>query len=209
MDFVAVKQALISVTDKTGLEEFARFLVDREVRLFSTGGTKKKLQQAGIPVSGVSELTSFPEILDGRVKTLHPHIHASILADKQTPEHMQTLHSLGLRPFDLICVNLYDFASAIEHKMPSRETAGEAVREAVEYIDIGGPTMLRAAAKNFHSVLVVPAVKHYARVQEELAGHDMKAPLSLRRDMATCTFAQTSAYDAMITQYLEKKHVAD
>jgi phosphoribosylaminoimidazolecarboxamide formyltransferase / IMP cyclohydrolase len=194
MDMLPIRRAILSVTDKAGLVEFARFLAQAGVELVSTGGTKKKLAEAGLPVKSVSDVTGFPEILGGRVKTLHPHVHAGVLADKDNPEHLATLAGLGLAPFDLICVNLYNFALAKER--------GLDLRAAVEEIDIGGPTMLRAAAKNFHSVLVVPGAAHYPRVMAELAAHSMQAPLPLRKDLAVETFKATSAYDAMITDYL-------
>jgi phosphoribosylaminoimidazolecarboxamide formyltransferase/IMP cyclohydrolase len=174
--------------------EFATFLSQNGVELVSTGGTKKKLADAGLPVISVSQVTGFPEIMGGRVKTLHPNVHAGVLADKDDPEHLKTLKDLKIKPFDLICVNLYDFAEA------ARKNLG--LKDAVEQIDIGGPTMLRAAAKNFHSILVCPDPADYPRIIEELAANAMRAPLALRKDMAAKTFAQTSRYDAMITEYL-------
>jgi phosphoribosylaminoimidazolecarboxamide formyltransferase/IMP cyclohydrolase len=199
MDLLPIRRAILSVTDKAGLVDFARFLADAGVELVSTGGTKKKLAEAGLPVKSVSEVTGFPEIMGGRVKTLHPNIHAGILADKDNPEHLETLEKLGLAPFDLICVNLYNFAQA--------KARGLDLRAAVEEIDIGGPTMLRASAKNFHSILVVPGVQHYPRVMRELTDNGMAAPLTLRKDMAVQTFAATSSYDAMIADYLGSKSV--
>ncbi|MEW5774335.1 MAG: IMP cyclohydrolase [Thermodesulfobacteriota bacterium] len=199
MDLLPIRRAILSVTDKAGLVDFARFLADAGVELVSTGGTKKKLAEAGLPVRSVSEITGFPEIMGGRVKTLHPHIHAGILADKDNPGHLETLEQLGLAPFDLICVNLYNFAQA--------KARGLDLKAAVEEIDIGGPTMLRASAKNFHSVLVTPGVQHYPRVMSELADNGMAAPLGLRRDMAVETFLATSSYDAMIAEYLGSKQV--
>ena len=195
MDFVPIRRAILSVTDKSGLAEFAAFLVQGGVELVSTGGTRKVLLDAGLPVTAVDQVTGFPEMLGGRVKTLHPHIHAGILADKDNAQHMETLEKFGLKPFDLICVNLYDFAKA--------KAAGATLRDAVEQIDIGGPTMLRASAKNFHSVLVAPGATHYGRIMAELAANGMKAPFALRREMAVETFKATSAYDAMIAGYLE------
>ncbi|MDY7000582.1 MAG: IMP cyclohydrolase [Thermodesulfobacteriota bacterium] len=201
MEFLPIKRAILSVTDKSGLVDFARFLAQGGVELFSTGGTRKKLTEAGLDVASVSEVTGFPEILNGRVKTLHPHIHSGILADKDNPEHLGVLAELDLVPFDLICVNLYKFAEAA--------AKGLDLKAAVEQIDVGGPTMLRAAAKNFHSVLVVPGPRHYPLVQEELAGArdasgNLRAPLSLRKDMAALTFAVTSEYDAMIAEHLRQ-----
>jgi phosphoribosylaminoimidazolecarboxamide formyltransferase/IMP cyclohydrolase len=194
MDLVPIRRAILSVTDKSGLADFAAFLASGGVELFSTGGTRKALAAAGLAVTSISDLTGFPEILGGRVKTLHPHVHAGILADKDAAGHMETLADLGLAPFDLVCVNLYDFAAAV--------AAGADDKGAAEKIDIGGPTMLRAAAKNFHSVLVVPGTAHYARVTAELEEHGMSAPLGLRRDLAAETFRITSAYDAAIAARL-------
>ena len=194
MDMLPIKRAILSVTDKSGLAEFGAFLVAGGVELVSTGGTKKMLAQAGLPVTAVSDVTGFPEIMGGRVKTLHPHIHGGILADKDNPEHLETLAGLGIKTFDLVCVNLYDFAQAAAQ--------GLDLRAAIEQIDIGGPCMLRASAKNFHSVCVVPGPEHYARIQGELSANGFALSLGLRKDMAAATFAATSRYDAMITDYL-------
>lgn len=194
MELLPIKRAILSVTDKTGLAEFARYLQSKGVELVSTGGTQKFLENEGLPVTAVSTVTGFPEIMGGRVKTLHPKIHAGILADKDTPEHMQTLSEKGIKPFDLVCVNLYDFAGAVERKL--------SVLQAVEEIDIGGPCMIRAAAKNFHSVLVLPAAEWYEAALEELQTHDMCVSLPFRQAMASRAFAATSRYDALITSYL-------
>jgi phosphoribosylaminoimidazolecarboxamide formyltransferase/IMP cyclohydrolase len=194
MQRLPIKRAILSVTDKGGLVEFASFLAENGVELVSTGGTRRVLAQAGLPVISVSDVTGFPEIMGGRVKTLHPHVHAGVLADKDDPEHLKTLEGLDLAPFDLICVNLYDFAKAAAQ--------GLDLKAAVEQIDIGGPTMLRAAAKNFHSVLVVPDPADYGRIRRELETDGMHAGLALRKDMAEKTFRATSRYDAMICEYL-------
>lgn len=197
MQNLPVKRAILSVTDKSGLVEFAAFLAEGGVELVSTGGTMRVLKEAGLPVTAVSEVTGFPEILGGRVKTLHPHIHAGVLADKDNPDHLKILDDLGLRPFDLVCVNLYNFAKAAKDDLD--------LREAVEEIDIGGPTMLRASAKNFHSVLVVPDPEYYGRIRDELAVNDFTVSLTLRLETAQRTFAMTSQYDAMISAYLGRK----
>lgn len=194
MDLLPIRRALLSATDKGGLVEFAGFLAENGVELVSTGGTYKTLEAAGLTVTPVSRVTGFPEILGGRVKTLHPHIHGGILADKDDPAHMDTLKELGIVPFDLICVNLYDFASAV--------AKGLDLRGAVEEIDIGGPCMLRASAKNFHSVLVLPSPAHYARAMEEMRANAMGVTLDFRREMAALTFDATSKYDRMISDYL-------
>ena len=193
MDILPVRRAILSVTDKSGLVEFATFLTSRGVELISTGGTQKALEAAGLPVTAVSTVTGFPEILGGRVKTLHPKIHAGILANKDEPQHMQTLAEKGIRPFDLVCVNLYDFAGAVERHL--------SLEQAVEEIDIGGPCMLRAAAKNFHSILVLPSPQWYTAAMEELE-KDTTVGLEFRQVMASRAFEATSRYDALITSYL-------
>ena len=193
MDILPIRRAILSVTDKSGLVEFATFLTSRGVELISTGGTQKALEAAGLPVTAVSTVTGFPEILGGRVKTLHPKIHAGILANKDEPQHMQTLAEKGIRPFDLVCVNLYDFAGAVERHL--------SLEQAVEEIDIGGPCMLRAAAKNFHSILVLSSPQYYAAAMEELE-KDTTVGLEFRQVMASRAFEATSRYDALITSYL-------
>ena len=193
MDILPIRRAILSVTDKSGLVEFATFLTSRGVELVSTGGTQKALEAAGLPVTAVSTVTGFPEILGGRVKTLHPKIHAGILANKDEPTHMQTLADKGIRPFDLVCVNLYDFAGAVERHL--------SLEQAVEEIDIGGPCMLRASAKNFHSILVLPSPQWYTAAMEELE-KDTTVGLEFRQVMASRAFEATSRYDALITSYL-------
>ena len=195
MDFLPIKRALLSVTHKDGLAELASFLHGQGVELVSTGGTLAFLEKAGLPVTAVSAVTGFPEILGGRVKTLHPFIHGGILADKDNPEHLATLAEHGIRAFDLVCVNLYDFDSAL--------AKGLKPRQAIEEIDIGGPCLLRATAKNFHSMLVLPDPSVYQEAMRELGANGMKASLPFRQRMAAQTFARTSAYDAKIAVYLE------
>ena len=194
MEELLIKRALVSVTNKTGVVEFVQFLVDNGVEIVSTGGTEKLLREAGLPVKKVSDVTGFPEILGGRVKTLHPHIHAGILADKDNPEHLATLAGLNILPFDCLCVNLYNFAQAAQE--------GLKLKQAVEQIDIGGPCMLRAAAKNYHSMLVIPGPEHYRPVKEALLQNEMCAPLAMRRHLAAITFDETSDYDRTISDYL-------
>jgi len=194
MEFLPVKRALVSVTNKAGLPELARFLSAAGVELVSTGGTRKLLADEGLPVTAVSEVTGFPEILNGRVKTLHPAIHGGILADKDNPEHLATLASHGIAPFDMVVVNLYAFDKALAKGLP---LAGM-----VEEIDIGGPTLLRASAKNFNSILVVPDPAFYPEVMDTLAQNAMRAPLPLRRKTAAATFRKTSVYDDAIATYL-------
>ena len=194
MEILPIRRAILIVTDKSGLVEFATFLTARGVELISTGGTQKVLEAAGLPVTAVSTVTGFPEVLGGRVKTLHPKIHAGILANKDEESHMQTLTEKGIRPFDLVCVNLYDFAGAVERHL--------SLEEAVEEIDIGGPCMLRAAAKNFHSVLVLSSPQWYPMAMDEMRAHDNGVGLEFRQIMASRAFEATSRYDALITSYL-------
>lgn len=199
MEYLPIRRAIISVTDKKGLGELASFLVDRGVELVSTGGTMKAIAQAGIPVTPVSDVTGFPEILGGRVKTLHPKIHGGILASKDNEEHMETIASMDIAAFDLVCVNLYDFSSAVERQL--------SLEQAVEEIDIGGPCMLRAAAKNYHSVLVLPDPQWYAPAMEEMKAREretgqIQVSLEYRQLMACRAFDATSRYDALISSYL-------
>ncbi|MDR0339359.1 MAG: IMP cyclohydrolase [Desulfovibrio sp.] len=197
MDLLPIKRALLSVTDKGGLVDFAAFLSENGVALVSTGGTRALLRENGLAVTEVSEVTGFPEIMGGRVKTLHPAVHGGILADKDNPEHLRAIASHGIKPFDLVCVNLYNFAEAVKKGLDPRS--------AVEEIDIGGPCMLRASAKNFHSALALPSPSYYPRVMNALKENGMRAPLDLRRELAAATFAATSFYDGMIASYLSKK----
>ena len=194
MDLLPIHRAILSVTDKTGLVEFAKFLVDNGVELVSTGGTMKCLKEGGLPVKAVSDVTGFPEILGGRVKTLHPMIHGGILCNKDLPEQLETVKKMGITPVDLVCVNLYNFAGAVSRHL--------SLEQAVEEIDIGGPCMLRAAAKNYHSVLVVPGVEWYEPAMENLKEHNMCSSLEFRQLMASRTFDATSRYDALITSYI-------
>ncbi|WP_461212990.1 bifunctional phosphoribosylaminoimidazolecarboxamide formyltransferase/IMP cyclohydrolase [Lacticaseibacillus sp. GG6-2] len=186
------KRALLSVSDKTGLVDFAKGLVDRGFELVSTGGTHKVLAEAGLPVTGVDEVTGFPEMLDGRVKTLHPRIHAGILARRDLPAHMAALEEHDITPIEVVCVNLYPFAETIAKD-------GVTHAEAIEQIDIGGPSALRAAAKNSDSVWAVVDPADYDAV---LAGLDAD-DAALRARLAAKIFATTAAYDAQIAAYLD------
>uniref|UniRef100_A0A7C3EHQ9 Bifunctional purine biosynthesis protein PurH n=1 Tax=Gracilinema caldarium TaxID=215591 RepID=A0A7C3EHQ9_9SPIR len=186
------KRALLSVFDKTGIAELAQFLVQQGWELLSTGGTAKYLKEQGLPVTDVSAVTGFPECLDGRVKTLHPAIHAGLLARRDIPEHMETLKTLGLGTIDLVCVNLYPFFEKVQ--------AGLSLEDTVEFIDIGGPTMLRSAAKNFAHVLVLTDPADYGEVQTYLSQGDV--PLTFRKRLAGKVFNLTSAYDGAISRYL-------
>ncbi|MBO4989374.1 MAG: bifunctional phosphoribosylaminoimidazolecarboxamide formyltransferase/IMP cyclohydrolase [Clostridia bacterium] len=187
------KRALVSVTDKTGIVEFCQYLVEYGYEIISTGGTARVLSEAGIPVIGISEITGFPECLDGRVKTLHPFVHAGLLAMRSNPEHMKTLEELGIGTIDMVVVNLYQFKETIQRKDVTFE-------EAVENIDIGGPTMLRAAAKNYQDVVVVIDPNDYERVLCELAAGQVS--LEFRKYLQYKVFANTAVYDSLISNYL-------
>ena len=188
------KRALISVSDKTGITEFASELVKLGYELISTGGTYRVLKAAGLEVMQIDELTGFPECLDGRVKTLHPAVHAGILAMRDNPKHMATLESLGINTIDIVAVNLYPFKQTILKP-------GVTLAEAIENIDIGGPTMIRAAAKNYKDVAVVVNPEDYSVVINELKEN---GEVSLKTKLYLCygVFEHTAAYDALITQYL-------
>ena len=186
-------RAILSVYDKSGLVEFARGLGGLGAELYSTGGTMKALAEAGVAVRSVSDLTGFPEILDGRVKTLHPKVHGGILARRELPEHRTQLEAHGIVPIDLVAVNLYPFVSTVTRP-------GVGLDEALENIDIGGPTMLRSAAKNFPDVLVLVDPADYAPTLAGLKAGAM--PLDTRRRLAAKAFAHVAAYDAAVAAYL-------
>lgn len=188
-----VKRALISVSNKDGVIEFARGLAELGVEIVSTGGTARTLREAGVPVTYISDVTGFPEILDGRVKTLHPAVHGGILA-RRNSDHLGQLEKHGITPIDLVVVNLYPFRETIAKP-------GVTLEEAIENIDIGGPSMLRSAAKNHRYVLVVVNPARYSEVLEALRSG--KAGSELRMSLAREAFAHTSSYDAAITAYLE------
>src|SRR5688572_8824674 len=190
-----IRRALVSVSDKTGLVEFARALKEFGVELLSTGGTAKALREAGLEVRDVSEVTGFPEMLDGRVKTLHPRIHGGILAVRDNPDHARALEEHGIGPIDLVVVNLYPFEQTI-----ARE--GVTLEEAVEQIDIGGPAMVRSAAKHFRDVAVVTSPALYPLVFEELQQTVGALSLDTRSRLALNAFTHTSAYDEAIVRYL-------
>jgi phosphoribosylaminoimidazolecarboxamide formyltransferase/IMP cyclohydrolase len=191
---VTVRRALLSVSDKTGIVDLARGLVDAGWEIVSSGGTARAIAEAGVPVQKVADVTGAPEILGGRVKTLHPKIHGGILADRSKAEHMQQLDEQGIGAIDLVVCNLYPFERTIAH--PSiKET------DAVEQIDIGGPAMVRAAAKNFHSVAVVVNPAQYGTVLEEIRSNE-DVSFDTRRKLAHEAFQHTGAYDAAIARYL-------
>ncbi|WP_291321743.1 IMP cyclohydrolase [Desulfonatronospira sp.] len=196
MQLLSVRRALVSVTDKTGISELGSFLSARGVEIISTGGTKKILKDSGVPVTSVSDVTGFPEILGGRVKTLHPFIHAGILADKDNPEHIETLAGMNIQPIDIVCVNLYAFERAIQDD--------PGIEKAVEQIDIGGPTLLRAAAKNHSSICVLPDPEFYQPCMDMLQ-KKKGIDLEFRIKTASYTFAKTSRYDQVISGYFNQK----
>jgi len=188
------KKALISVTDKSGIVDLARELVALGFEILSTGGTAKALHEAGVPVTEVSAYTGFPEILDGRVKTLQPKIHGGLLGRRNDPGHQEQMQSLGIEPIDLLIVNLYAFEKTVAKPDCTLE-------EAIENIDIGGPAMLRAAAKNYQEVTVVTDPADYPKVLSELKARGRTSPAT-RFDLAKKVFALTHHYDGAITRYL-------
>lgn len=196
MQIVPVRRALVSVSDKTGVAAFAQKLAAHGAEIVSTGGTATALASAGIAVRSVADLTGFPEMLDGRVKTLHPHVHGGILARRDTPEHLETIEKHGIAPIDLVCVNLYPFAATIAKP-------GVTIEDAIENIDIGGPAMVRSAAKNHDGVAIVTDPTDYDAVFAEIETHG-GVTLPTRQRLAAKAFAHTAAYDAMIATYLEK-----
>ncbi|SCY72386.1 bifunctional phosphoribosylaminoimidazolecarboxamide formyltransferase/IMP cyclohydrolase [Alkaliphilus peptidifermentans] len=191
-----INRALISVSDKTGIVDFAMQLQKMGVEIISTGGTAKLLRESGINAIDVSDVTGFPECLDGRVKTLHPVVHGGILAIRENQEHMQTLNELGITTIDMVIINLYPFKETILKE-------GVALEEAIENIDIGGPTMLRSAAKNYNDVTVIIDPSDYGRVLKELEVTG-NTTLDTRYNLALKVFRHTSHYDAMIADYLGK-----
>ena len=193
-----ISRALISVSDKTGLVRFARQLVGLGVEIVSTGGTAALLEKEQIPHRKIDQFTGFPEFLDGRVKTLHPKVHAALLFLRGNPEHERQAAEHGIEPIDLVVVNLYPFEKTIEE-------TGVTLEEAIEQIDIGGPSMLRSGAKNYRSVTVVTDPSDYQTVLDELEQHDGETSLSLREQLAIKVFLKTSQYDAAIAHYLNER----
>ena len=190
-----IRRALISVSDKAGLIELANALNQYDVELISTGGTAHVLRAAGITVRDVSDVTGFPEMMDGRIKTLHPRIHGGLLAVRDNAEHVDAMREHEITAIDLVVVNLYPFKQTI-----ARE--GVTVAEAIEQIDIGGPAMIRSAAKNHNDVTVVVSPEQYERVIAELKTNNGATSFEIRQSLATDAFTQTSSYDAMIASYL-------
>src|SRR6476659_9279675 len=183
-DLRRIARALLSVSDKSGLFDFARALAGHGIELISTGGTAKALADAGLKVRDVSELTGFPEMMDGRVKTLHPKVHGGLLAIRDDAAHAASMKDHGIAPIDLLVVNLYPFEATV--------AKGAAFDDCIENIDIGGPAMIRAAAKNHHDVTVVVEPKDYAKVIAELAEHAGMTSLELRTALAAKAYARTA-----------------
>jgi phosphoribosylaminoimidazolecarboxamide formyltransferase/IMP cyclohydrolase len=200
-DQVRVSRALLSVSDKTGLVDFARALHARGIALVSTGGTHRALKEAGLPVTEVADLTGFPEMMDGRVKTLHPAVHGGLLAIRDNPEHQAALAAHGIGAIDLLVVNLYPFEATIAADRPDADC--------IENIDVGGPAMIRAAAKNHADVAVVTDVSDYAGVLAALEAHDGAIGVDQRRKLAQKAFARTAAYDAAIANWMAGRFGAD
>ena len=197
-EMITIKRALISVSDKTGIVDFARQLNEFGVKILSTGGTARLLKESNIPVIDVSDYTGFPEMLDGRVKTLHPKIHAGLLALRENPKHMQTLETQGIGLIDMVVVNLYPFEQTAAKKGVTRD-------EVIENIDIGGPSMLRSAAKNHQSVVVISNPSQYTRISEELKQNQGAISSQTAEELATEVFRLTADYDAEIYNYLRIK----
>jgi phosphoribosylaminoimidazolecarboxamide formyltransferase/IMP cyclohydrolase len=202
MHFRTIRRALLSVSDKTNLLELARGLAALNVELISTGGTRKALAEARLPVREVADVTGFPEILDGRVKTLHPKIHGGLLYVRTNPEHAATVREQGIEPIDLVVCNLYPFEATVARPGVTHE-------EIIENIDIGGPSMVRSAAKNYHDVAVVTDPGQYAAVLEELRANAGALSLATRERLAAAAFARTAAYDRSISAYFARRLGAD
>jgi phosphoribosylaminoimidazolecarboxamide formyltransferase/IMP cyclohydrolase len=192
-----IKRAIISVSNKKGVVEFAKELNKMGVEILSTGGTAKTLREAGIPVKDVSEHTGSPEMLDGRVKTLHPRVHGGLLARRDNMKDMEELKKYGIETIDMVVVNLYPFEETISKP-------GVTFEEAIENIDIGGPTMLRSASKNFQDVAVIADPSDYGQIIDEMKSSDGNLTYKTRLELAKKVFARTSKYDGLIADYLDK-----
>jgi phosphoribosylaminoimidazolecarboxamide formyltransferase/IMP cyclohydrolase len=193
-----IKRALISVSDKTGIVEFAKSLASFGIEIISTGGTAKSIRDAGLQVTEVSEITSFPEMMDGRVKTLHPKIHGAFLALRDNEEHVSAMEKHGIEPIDLVVVNLYPFEQTVENEAVS-------LAEAVEQIDIGGPAMIRSASKNWRDVAVVTDTRLYESVIDEMTENDGALSLKTRQRFAALAYTRTASYDLAISSFLAKQ----
>ncbi|MBW7996670.1 MAG: hypothetical protein FVQ81_08935 [Candidatus Glassbacteria bacterium] len=195
MNKIKIKRALISVSDKSGVVELAGTLKEFGAEILSTGGTARHLSEAGIEIRSVDQYTGHPEMLDGRVKTLHPKVHGALLARRDLDDHMRQCRELNVELIDMVVVNLYPFEQTVARQ-------GVTLEEAVEQIDIGGPTMLRSAAKNFSAVAVVTSPQQYAEVTGQLRANSGALDLKLRYELARAVFRRTSEYDHHISEYL-------
>jgi len=196
---VQVSRALLSVSDKAGIVDFARGLVELGIEIVSTGGTSQTLTEAGVPVRSITDLTGFPEVMDGRVKTLHPKLYMSLLALRDNSEHIAAAHAHDVEPVDLVCVNLYPFEQ-------TAATTGVSEAEVIENIDIGGPTMIRAAAKNYAFAAPVVSPASYDAVLDELRISERRLSLSTRESLAAEAFSYTARYDSAITRWFQERH---
>ena len=190
-----IKRAIISVTDKTGVSEFAKSLASFNVEILSTGGTARILREAGVPVTDISDYTGFPEMMGGRVKTLHPKVHGGLLGLRDNPEHVKVMEQYDIKPIDMVVVNLYEFEKTIQKP-------GVTLEEAIENIDIGGPSMLRSSAKNFKFVTVIVDPADYKLVLEEMNRTGGETTLKTRFELARKVFKLTHEYDGAISRYL-------
>src|SRR6185436_6841500 len=192
-----IRRALISVSDKTGIVDFATELKSFGVEIISTGGTAKALREGGVDVLDVSDVTGFPEMMDGRVKTLHPKIHGGLLGRRDNPDHIAAMREQGIQPIDMVVINLYPFEKTVARD-------GVTLEEAIEQIDIGGPAMIRSAAKNAQNVVVLLRHEDYERIVSEMRQTQGSISGATRRSLALTAFAQTATYDALISAFLAK-----
>ncbi len=195
-----IQRALISVSDKTGILEFAKELHNSGIEILSTGGTAELLRKDGVPVIQVSDYTGFPEMMDGRIKTLHPMVHGGILARRDVPEHLKAMEEHGIRPIDLVVINLYPFEQTVAKK-------GSTLEEAIENIDIGGPAMVRSSAKNYKDVTIIVDPENYGKVLEEIKNGSVS--LETRKRLSRDAFAHTARYDSLITDFLSNQWKED
>ena len=191
-----IQRALISVSDKTGILEFAKELHNSGIEILSTGGTAELLRKDGVPVIQVSDYTGFPEMMDGRIKTLHPMVHGGILARRDVPEHLKAMEEHGIRPIDLVVINLYPFEQTVAKK-------GSTLEEAIENIDIGGPAMVRSSAKNYKDVTIIVDPENYGKVLEEIKNGSVS--LETRKRLSRDAFAHTARYDSLIADFLSSQ----
>lgn len=200
-DLVRIRRALVSVSDKSRLLDLAKCLREHDVEIISTGGTAKALREAGYPVTSVDEVTGFPEMLDGRVKTLHPKVHGALLGLRENMAHQHAMQAHGIEPIDLLCVNLYPFADTLR-RLGAHAAHPDHEHEIVEQIDIGGPAMLRSASKNFSAVTVLSDPAQYDECIDELRAHHGATTLALRRKLAQAVFVHTARYDSAIAAWM-------